>query len=62
MKQMNQIMVHGIGKGKFDVDLPLQPIHYRDTLISLVLGAFPLLRIVVIYIVQHTILYIKDIQ
>ena len=31
----------GIGKGKFDADLPLQPIHYRDTLISLVLGAFP---------------------
>jgi len=31
----------GLGKGKFDADLPFQPIHYRNTLISVVMGAFP---------------------
>jgi len=31
----------GIGKGFFDADLPFDPIHYRDTFISIVMGAFP---------------------
>ena len=31
----------GIGKGKFDADLPFNPIHYRNSFISIVMGAFP---------------------
>ena len=31
----------GVGLGKFDADLPFDPIHYRDTFISIVMGAFP---------------------
>ena len=31
----------GIGKGFFDADLPFDPIHYRNTFISIVMGAFP---------------------
>lgn len=31
----------GIGKGKFDADLPFNPEHYRDTLMSIVMCAFP---------------------
>lgn len=31
----------GIGKGKFDADLPFNPDHYRDTLFSVVMCAFP---------------------
>ena len=31
----------GIGAGKFNADLPFQPIHYRNTLFSLVMCAFP---------------------
>jgi len=31
----------GIGKGKFNADLPFDPIHYRNTFISIVMGAFP---------------------
>ena len=31
----------GVGLGKFDADLPFDPIHYRNTFISIVMGAFP---------------------
>ena len=31
----------GFGEGKFNADLPFQPIHYRNTLISVVMCAFP---------------------
>ena len=31
----------GVGEGKFNADLPFDPIHYRDTFISIVMGAFP---------------------
>jgi len=31
----------GIGKGKFNADLPFDPIHYRNSFISIVMGAFP---------------------
>jgi|TARA_B100000424_G_scaffold201114_1_gene158266 hypothetical protein len=31
----------GLGKGMFNADLPFDPIHYRDTFISIVMGAFP---------------------
>jgi len=31
----------GVGKGKFNADLPFDPIHYRNTFISIVMGAFP---------------------
>ena len=31
----------GLGKGFFDADLPFQPIHYRNSLISFVMCAFP---------------------
>ena len=31
----------GIGKGFFDADLPFNPIHYRNSFISIVMGAFP---------------------
>tara|TARA_B100000424_G_scaffold192283_1_gene149885 strand:- start:519 stop:1814 length:1296 start_codon:yes stop_codon:yes gene_type:complete len=31
----------GYGKGNFNADLPFQPIHYRNTFISVVMGAFP---------------------
>jgi len=31
----------GLGKGFFDADLPFNPIHYRNTFISIVMGAFP---------------------
>ena len=31
----------GIGKGFFDADLPFSPIHYRNSFISIVMGAFP---------------------
>ncbi len=32
----------GIGKGKFNADLPFDQIHYRNSFISIVMGAFPL--------------------
>ena len=31
----------GVGKGKFNADLPFDPTHYRNTFISIVMGAFP---------------------
>ncbi len=31
----------GFGEGYFNADLPFQPIHYRNTFISIVMGAFP---------------------
>ena len=31
----------GHGKGFFDADLPFQPIHYKNSFISIVMGAFP---------------------
>jgi hypothetical protein len=31
----------GFGEGKFNADLPFQPIHYRNTFISVVMCAFP---------------------
>ena len=31
----------GIGEGFFDADLPFNPIHYRNSFISIVMGAFP---------------------
>ena len=31
----------GVGKGKFNADLPFDPIHYRNSFISIVMGAFP---------------------
>ena len=31
----------GIGVGKFDADLPFNPLHYKNTLISTVMCAFP---------------------
>jgi len=31
----------GIGEGFFDADLPFDPIHYRNSFISIVMGAFP---------------------
>ena len=31
----------GVGEGKFNADLPFDPIHYRDTFTSIVMGAFP---------------------
>ena len=31
----------GIGKGFYDADLPFNPIHYRNSFISIVMGAFP---------------------
>lgn len=31
----------GYGKGKFNADLPFNPIHYRNTFISIVMCAFP---------------------
>lgn len=31
----------GIGVGKFDADLPFNPVHYKNTLISTVMCAFP---------------------
>ena len=31
----------GFGEGFFNADLPFQPIHYRNTFISVVMGAFP---------------------
>lgn len=31
----------GIGVGKFNADLPFDPVHYRDTFISIVMCAFP---------------------
>lgn len=32
----------GFGKGKFNADLPFNPIHYRNSFISIVMCAFPL--------------------
>ena len=34
----------GVGKGSFNADLPFNPIHYRDTFISVVMCAFPFTR------------------
>jgi hypothetical protein len=31
----------GYGKGKFNADLPFQPIHYKNSFISVVMAAFP---------------------
>ena len=31
----------GHGKGFFDADLPFQPIHYKNSFVSVVMGAFP---------------------
>ena len=31
----------GVGKGKFNADLPFNPIHYRNSFISIVMAAFP---------------------
>ena len=31
----------GVGEGKFNADLPFDPIHYRNSFISIVMGAFP---------------------
>lgn len=31
----------GIGKGKFNADLPFDPLHYRNTFLSIVMCAFP---------------------
>ena len=34
----------GSGKGKFNADLPFQPIHYKNSLISFVMCAFPFVK------------------
>ena len=31
----------GVGKGKFNADLPFNPIHYKNSFISIVMAAFP---------------------
>lgn len=31
----------GVGKGYFDADKPFDPVHYRQTIVSFILGAFP---------------------
>ena len=34
----------GVGKGKFNADLPFDPQHYKDTFISVVMCAFPMTK------------------